>query len=107
MGSTDYEHGDLSGNFAYKVHSILEGLGDNESSFENEENLREKVSEFYNGFSEKGGTTGMAPRFIENQFEAYLENDEEFDNSSYLDGVHQYIHEPNPPVELDFDDLGE
>lgn len=97
MVATDYELEGSSdeANFAYKVHSVLEGLGDNETEFGDEENLTQKVSEFYNGFSEYVGGTGTSPRFIERNFEVFLEEEDDYDTETRLEAVSRLIREPS------------
>lgn len=94
MVSTDYEHEGITGDFAYKVHSVLEGRGDNESEFEETEDLTEKVADFYNEFSDYSGGTGMSTRFIELNFEVYLE-DEEYEVEQKIEATGRLAREPS------------
>jgi hypothetical protein len=78
MKSSDYtiENSTEEANSAYKTHSVIEGLGDNEARFENEENLREKVSNFYNSFSEYADPAETSSELLEENFQVYLEQGE-------------------------------
>lgn len=60
--------------FAYKVHSILEARGENESRFNDVDNLREKVAEYIEDADDSVLTSGSRESYIENTFEAYLED---------------------------------
>lgn len=88
----------LNGDFAYKVHSVLEGRGENSSEFEGIENLTEKVGDFYNSLSKYAGSTGMSPRFIEVNFETYFENDGEYSIETHIKAVEKLIREPRRSV---------
>jgi len=98
MVSTDYEieGADKAGDFAYKVHSVLEGRGENESEFEELENLTQEVADFYNQFSNYAGGTGTSTRFIELNFEVYLE-DGEYGPEQRVEAVDRLIQEPSEP----------
>jgi hypothetical protein len=79
--------------FAYKVHSILEGLGDNESDFDQVNDLREKVADYIEDADDYGLNLGTRESYIENTFEAYLEEENEEISQSLIKGIEKEVED--------------